>query len=150
MKIIDALPINFLCFRTATTLAELPGFAAVTQEIIAEAVRLKLAVTGAAHWHYFGLTDRSKPFTLEISIPVGSVVEGYDGKFHFKRTDTFHAVSAVHYGAWDQLPDTYGKMFDFIREKRSSPTDVREIYVNVDFVDPKANVTEIQIGISNN
>ena len=149
MKIIDALPINFLFHRVTTTLPELPSFASVTQEIIAEAVKLKLPVTGAAHWHYFGLTDMSKPFTLEISIPVGGVLDGYDGRFHFKRSDVFTALSSIHYGAWEKLPESYNAMFEHInRQGLKTSAVVREIYINVDFENPEANVTELQLGIS--
>jgi effector-binding domain-containing protein len=148
MNIIQQHPVNFLCFRTTTTIAELPAFAPVTQQVISEAVRLSIPITGAAHWHYFGLTDMNKPFTLEIAIPVGKIVDGYDGAFHFKRTDKHDAVSAVHYGSWLQLPETYNRMFAFIQEQGRKPAEViREIYINVDFDAPQANVTEIQIGL---
>jgi effector-binding domain-containing protein len=149
MEIVDIKPINFLCHRATTTLKELAKFTAVTQELFAEAVELGLPITGAVHWHYFGLTDMAAPFTLEVSLPVGKIAEEYDGKFHFKRTESYKAVISTHRGPWEKLPDSYNKMYTFIHQQHVIPDgSFREIYVNADFTDPDANVTEIQIGIA--
>jgi effector-binding domain-containing protein len=149
MQVKVVKPINFLFFRTETTILELARFIPVGQELFKEAVLHKLFITGPVHWHYFGFDgDINKPFVLEISIPVGEVEQEYDGKFHFKRTEPFKCVSYVHEGGWLDIPQSYAKMAQFISEEKLLPMSVnREIYVNADLKDPEANVTEIQLGI---
>jgi effector-binding domain-containing protein len=150
MQIKAVKPISFLFFRTETTISELTRFIPIGQELFKEAVLHKLFITGPVHWHYFGFSgDANKPFTLEISLPVGGVEGEYDGQFHFKRTEPFKCVSYIHEGGWLDIPQSYGKMLEFISQQRLQPNAVnREIYVNTDFKDPQANVTEIQIGVN--
>jgi len=142
-------PINFLYFRTETTLQELVNFIPVAKDLVKEAASLNLHVTGACHWHYFGFTgDASTPFTLEVALPVASIVPDYDGNFHFKRTESFKCVTLTHEGGWDTIPGAYETLMAFIDEHNMEASGVtREIYVNVDFQDPTANVTWIQTGI---
>ena len=149
MQIKEVKPINFLYFRTETTIDGLKNFLVTGQELIQEAVRRNVAITGPIHWHYFGfLGDVNKPFTLEISLPVASVLQEYDGKFHFKRTEPFKCVSLQHEGSWLDIPQSYGKLMQFIAEEKLTPLAInREIYTNADFENPEANTTEIQIGI---
>jgi effector-binding domain-containing protein len=149
MKVVEVKPINFLFFRTETKVAELEKFLPVAQELFREAVKYNLAITGPVHWHYFGFEgDANKTFTLEIALPVGETQEGYDGKFHFKRTERFKCVSAVHEGSWLDMPHSYGRIMEFIKQNNFTPiARNRELYVNTDFKHPEANVTEIQIGI---
>jgi effector-binding domain-containing protein len=149
MQIKEVKPINFLFFRTETKIQELYKFLPIGQELFSEAIKNKLNITGPIHWHYFGFTgDETQPFTLEISLPVSEVLEEYDGKFHFKRTEPFKCVSVIHEGAWIDMPDTYGKLMQYLAEQQLHPIAAnREIYVNVDFKDPAANTTEVQIGI---
>jgi effector-binding domain-containing protein len=150
MQIKQVKPINFLFFRTETTVQDLGNFLTVAQELFKTAVEYNLMITGAVHWHYFDFTgNEHKPFTLEIALPVSDFPEEYDGKFHLKRTEPFKCVSTVHEGGWQQIPSTYGKLVEFITNEKLTPLAVnREIYVNVDFKNPEANTTEIQMGIS--
>lgn len=142
-------PITFLFFRTETTLAELANFFHVANELYAEASAYKLTVTGPIHWHYFGFTDPTKPFTLEIALPVNTGLPEYDGQFHFKRTENFKCISIVHEGNWLEMTGSYEKLMAYATANMLTPAGVnREIYMNVDFVNPQANVTEIQLGIN--
>jgi effector-binding domain-containing protein len=145
----EVKPINFLYFRAETRVDQLINFLPVGQELFREAVRLNVRITGPVHWHYIGFDgDFTKPFILEISLPVGEVPGDYDGSFHFKRTDNFKCVSITHEGAWNEIPTSYGKLMEFISDKHLTPSTVnREVYVNADFVNLEANVTEIQMGI---
>lgn len=145
----DVKPINFLYFRTEAYAHQLLNFVPVARDLVREAVNYDLHVTGPIHWHYFGFTgDRSTPFTLEISLPVSDVIPGYDGNFHFKRTENFRCATLTHEGGWDSLPRCYEKLMHFIAGKNLEPTEVnREIYVNTDFRDPDANITVIQVGV---
>lgn len=150
MQIKAVKPINFLFFRTEASVPDLVKYLPVGQELFREAVAYNLTITGPVHWHYFGFEgDVNKPFTLEIALPVGEVPEAYDGRFHFKRTDPFKCVSVTHEGNWENIPQSYGKLMQFIEANHLTPlASNREIYVNVDFRHPEANVTEIQIGIN--
>src|SRR5688572_19920620 len=101
MQVKEIKPINFLFFRTEAKIMELAGLIPVGQQLFKEAIDHKLTITGPVHWHYFGFEgDPSKSFILEIAIPVGEVEEGYDGQFHFKRTEPFKCVSMIHEGSW--------------------------------------------------
>lgn len=150
MQIKQVQPINFLFFRTETKVQDLAKYLTVGQELFKAAVQYNLTITGPVHWHYFDFTgDDSKPFNLEIALPVAHFPEDYDGKFHLKRTEPFKCVSTVHEGGWLQIPQTYGKLVQFITSEKLMPLAInREIYVNVDFKNPEANTTEIQMGIS--
>jgi effector-binding domain-containing protein len=149
MRVKEVKPINFLFYRAETKISELINFLPVAEELYSEAAKNKLRVTGPIHWHYFGFAgDESKPFTLEVSLPVADVLEEYDGKFHFKRTEPFKCVSEIHEGPWQDIPKSYEKLFQYISQHKLAPlTANREIYVNVDFKNPEANTTEIQLGI---
>lgn len=142
-------PISFLFFRTETTLGELAKFFHVAPELYAEASKHKLSITGPIHWHYFGfMGDVNKPFMLEISLPVSEALAEYDGQFHFKRTEAFKCISMIHEGNWLAMTGSYQKIMEYAMQHQLTPSGVnREIYVNVDFVNVDANVTEIQLGV---
>jgi len=141
-------PINFLFYRTETTVAELHKLMWVATELFQEAVINRLTITGPIHWHYFGFMGETKPFTLEISLPVAEVLPDYDGKFHFKRTEEFKCVSLIHEGNWLEIPSSYEKLMKFVQKESLQPMSVnREIYINADFNFPEANTTEIQMGV---
>ncbi len=149
MQIKLVKPINFLFFRTETTIPELANFLYVAKELFREAVRKDLTITGPVHWHYFGFKGSPETiFTLEIAIPVSEVDPGDDGVYHFKRADEFKCVSAIHEGSWSDMPATYEKLMKHIADNDLVPIGVnRELYINADFNHPEANVTEIQIGL---
>jgi effector-binding domain-containing protein len=149
MNIKEIKPINFLFFRTQTTVNELSNFLTVGKDLFREAVKLDLLVCGPVHWHYFGFTgDFTQPFTLEIALPVDKTIQDYDGPFHFKRTTPFKCVALMHEGNWLELPGTYAKLLAFIGENGLTPVaSNRELYINADFQNPEANTTEVQIGI---
>ena len=149
MNIKEIKPINFLFFRTQTTVNELSNFLTTAKDLYREAVKLDLWVCGPVHWHYFGFTgDFTQPFTLEIALPVDRVIQDYDGPFHFKRTDSFKCATLIHEGNWLEMPNTYAKLMAFITEQGLHPVAAnRELYVNADFQNPEANTTEVQIGV---
>jgi effector-binding domain-containing protein len=141
-------PINFLFYRTETTVDKLNTLFWVAPELFQEAVLNRLTITGPVHWHYIGFTDLSKPFTLEIALPVGEVLADYDGKFHFKRTEEFKCLTTTHEGNWLEIPNSYQKLMQVVQEQQLQPRGInRELYVNVDFNSPEANTTELQLGL---
>ena len=148
MEIREIKPINFLFHREVLTLNELQRMVPVSQALYVEAARLKLQITGPIHWHYFGLTTKEAPLTLEVSLPVAEVLKEYDGKYHFKRTDTFKCLTHTHEGSFENFEKTYEKLFAHITQNKMIPNGMcREVYVNVDFANPQANIAEAQIGI---
>jgi effector-binding domain-containing protein len=149
MQIKEVKPINFLFYRAETRISELVNFLPVAKELYKEAATHDLTITGPMHWHYVGFAgDFSKPFTLEISLPVAEVEPVYDGAFHFKRTEPFKCVSVVHEGTWDTIPMAYEALSRLAESKNLQPTSVnRELYINCDFENPEANVTEVQMGV---
>jgi effector-binding domain-containing protein len=47
-----------------------------------------------------------------------------------------------------EIPQSYAKLMQFMDSQQLQPIGAtRELYVNADFVNPEANVTEIQMGI---
>lgn len=150
MEIKAISPINFLYFRTETKVSELFKFLSTGQELFKEAVSHNIPITGPVHWHYFGFTgDPNQTFELEVAIPVGEIPEEYDGKFHFKRTESFKCISLVHDGNWLDMPKSYGKAIEYLTTNKLESSAVnREVYINADFKYPEANITEIQIGIN--
>jgi effector-binding domain-containing protein len=149
-RVKEISPINFLFYRTEVKISDLINQIPVAKELIKECVRLDLHPSGPIHWHYFGfMGDESKPFTLEVCLPVTSIPSGYDGKFHFKRTENFKCVSLLHEGGWQEIPKSYGVLMEFMQQHKLQPIGVtRELYINADFVNLDANVTEIQMGIN--
>ena|SRR6476620_4536845 len=143
-------PINFLFHRAEATLNDLVKHIAVAKELFQESVRLDLHPSGPIHWHYYGFTgDPTKSFTLEICLPVTSVPNDYDGMFHFKRTESFKCISVLHEGSWQAIPRSYDTIMKFIQQQNLQMGGVtRELYINSDFNDPEANVTEIQMSIA--
>jgi effector-binding domain-containing protein len=141
-------PVTFLFHRMQTTIANLQEAIPVGQQLIREAIESKLFVTGCVHWHYFGFDgDESKPFTLEVALPIAPA-ENYSGKFSIKRTTDFKAVCLTHEGAWTDIPKSYGRIMAFMENEHLKPgSESREAYVNADFNYAEANITEIQVGL---
>jgi len=151
MEIKEIKPMNFLYFSTETKISELSSFVSrVARALHLEAAKLDLDVTGPIYWNYFGFAgDVNQSFLLEISLPVGEIPANYRGEFRFKRADKFKCLSARHEGSWYELPKTYGALMQYIVSHQLQPTFTnRELYINCDFKDPLANVTEIQMGIN--
>jgi effector-binding domain-containing protein len=142
--------INFLFHRAEVKISDLVNQIPIAKELFKESVRLDLHPSGPIHWHYFGfMGDESKPFILEVCLPVAIILADYDGKFHFKRTENFKCVSLLHEGGWQEIPKSYGVLMDYMKQHQLNPSGVtRELYINADFVNPEANVTEIQMGVN--
>lgn len=143
-------PINFLYFHTRTSMQEIPGLVGHIQEkLYREAADKQLFVSGPAYWNYFNVQDVSLPFDLEISLPIGRRPNHYAGEYRFKTSAPFRCLSRTVEGDWSRLAGEYGLMMAYAREHRFKLTgETREVYINIDFEDPEAQSTEIQIGIA--
>jgi effector-binding domain-containing protein len=141
-------PSTFLFHRVETTVDQLIHKANVGQQLFKEAVEKNLFIAGPIHWHYINFEGDSKPFTLEISLPVGNTLPDYDGPFHFKRTEPFLCVCLTHEGPWNNIPKAYETLMQFAaKQGKGATTTAREIYVQADWDNQVANVTEIQLGL---
>jgi effector-binding domain-containing protein len=150
MQIKEVKPLTFLYHSIRTTTSGLtPQLGSIAKALYKEAAALDLDVTGPVYWQYVGFD--SKPdaeFTLHIALPVAEAREGYSGKFAFQRTEPFKCLATMHEGNWTDIPQTYRKLFGYIASQGLQPAGLdREVYINVNFADPEANVTEVQIGI---
>lgn len=150
MQVKEVKPINFLYFRTKTRVGELGRFVGIiARELYRDAALNDLEVTGPVYWNYFGFNGHeSTTFTLDIAIPIAEIPGNYRGKFQSKREESFPCVSMIHEGSWFDLQHSYVRMMEFLTVRGLEPCGQnREIYVNIDFMNPAANVTEIQVGI---
>lgn len=151
MQIKNVRPLNFLYFRTRTKLNELGRFVGIiARELHRDAALYDQEVTGPVYWNYTDVTGNpDHDFGLEIALPVAEIPVVYGGKFDIKRSNAFPCLSLLHEGSWLDMPSVYKQLYEFAREQELEITGQnREIYVNVDFTDPEANLTEIQLGIT--
>ena len=150
MQLKEVKPINFQFFRTKTRVGELGRFVGIiARELYRDAALHDLEVTGPVYWNYFQFTgNESTPFTLDVALPIAEIPAIYHGKFQLKREESFTCVSLIHTGSWFDLQHSYIKMKEFMSVRGLEPCgNNREIYINIDFVNPAANVTEIQVGV---
>src|SRR5690606_26223702 len=150
MQVKEVKPINFLYFSTKTRIGELGRFVGIiARELYRDAAYNDLEVTGTVYWNYFGYDgNESVPFVLNIAIPIAEIPGNYRGKFQMKREESFPCVSLVHEGSWFDLQQSYIRMMEFLAIRGLEPCRKnREIYLNIDFMNPAGNVTEIQVGV---
>lgn len=150
MQIKEVKPINFLYFRTKTKVGDLGRYVGIiARSLYRDAALNDIEVTGPVYWNYFGFQgDSAQEFTLEIALPVAEIPVAYAGKFRFRRADNFHCVSFIHMGSWYDMPRSYARLLEYMGERHIHPgIETRELYLNIDFTNPEANITEIQISI---
>ena len=150
MQIKEVKPLTFFYHSVRTTMSGLtPLVGVVARELYREAAALDLAVTGPIYWQYVGLDPTPEAeFTLHIALPVDAIRADHAGKFAFQRTEPFRCLTAVHEGDWTELPGLYQKLYGYLTEHNLRPTGLsREVFLNVDFAEPAANITEVQIGV---
>jgi hypothetical protein len=150
MQIKEVKPLTFFYHSVRTTLSGLSAqTGVVAASLYREAAALGLEVTGPLCWQYVGFDPApGAQFTLHIALPVAQARADYAGEFAFQRTGPFRCLSAVHEGDWMKLPETYRKLFGNLAAENLRPTGLnREVFLTVNFTEPEANVTEVQIGI---
>jgi effector-binding domain-containing protein len=120
----------------------------VARDLYAEAARQHLLVTGPVYWFYYGADGGPETiFRLEIAIPVSGIPEANE-TFLFKELGSFKCLSVLHEGAWSDLKNTYGQLFEKVGRDGLAMNDIcREAYINVDFSRDECNLTEVQIGL---
>ncbi len=151
MQVKVVKPLTFFYQSTQTTIKELGDYVdVVARDLYKEAANHDILVTGPIYWQYIGFDGKDDTqFTLEIALPVEGQKPDYQGKFAFKKASEYKCLSALHEGAWQEIPQTYGQLFDYIGRHRLRPSGTnREVYLNFNFQEPASNVTEIQIGLA--
>jgi effector-binding domain-containing protein len=131
-----------------TTIPQLINFVGiVAKELYAEAAKNDVLVSGPQYWIYRGMDGKDDTvFTLEIAMPIQGEVKS--GKFKVKQLAPYKSVAHMHTGKWEDMPASYGQLLQYIEQNKIAMTDeCREVYLNVDFVNPENNRVEIQMGI---
>ena len=151
MQIKTIHPMHVFCFETETTLREILQYVRViAQRLYKDAIKYELEITGPVYWIYEGADGQlDTAFSLTIALPVSASEAEISGSaFKLKTLDSFRCISHMHEGAWENLGQTYGQLFSEIQVKEPATSGQnREIYLNMDFENPAANITEVQIGL---
>jgi effector-binding domain-containing protein len=138
--------LTVLCSTHETTIQQLHQFGPVMAELYAEAGR-KGFINGPLHRIYHGMDGRPDTlFKLEIAIPVRKAFNS--SKFKIKELDFFKAITFPHEGPWEQLPGSHAQIMERLAEHYVPVTnECREVFLNINFLEPEKNITEIQIGV---
>jgi effector-binding domain-containing protein len=131
-----------------TTIPQLNQFVGtIAKELYAEAAKNNILPSGPQYWVYHGMDGKDDTvFTLEIALPIQGEIT--TNKFKVKQLAPYKSVAHTHAASWDSMPDTYGQLLQYIEQNKIAMTDeCREVYLNVDFVNPHNNRVEIQMGI---
>jgi effector-binding domain-containing protein len=150
MQIKEIKPMNVLFFSEKTTIHEMMKFVRVkANELYRNAIENNLEITGPVYWIYYGMNGQPNTrFILEICIPVHPSGV-YSGPFALKKLPVFRCASDSHYGSWQEMAQVYQVLIGDIFQGNHTMIGVtREVYLNMDFVSPENNMTEIQIGIN--
>lgn len=150
MQTKQVAPINLLYFSTETKVTDLAQYVGVIADrLYKEAVQNNLRITGPCYWLYNGFYgDENATFTLEIALPIENLPQNYTGEFATKSTEHFNCVWAIHEGEWMKIPETYGKLGQYIAQNNLKPSGInREIYIHMDLDAPETMITMIQMGI---
>ncbi len=142
-------PVPVIFFTARTTIPQLSMFTGeVARKLYAEAVRQDLLPTGPLHWIYYGMDGKPDTvFTLEIALPVDRAATE-ESLFIYKELPPFNCMSATHYGSWDNMHSTYGRLIGEIQSNAKKMDGIcRELYLHMDFQNPENDVTVVQIGV---
>jgi effector-binding domain-containing protein len=146
-----ALPFYSLTFTVQTSLSQLGQYVRnVASELYKEAVQNELEITGAIYWIYEGMDGNPETvFDLTIALPISKPEKAITSeKFSIKMLQSFTYVSTFHFGEWNRLSASYVKIIGEITGAGLTMTSVyREQYIAMDFDNPEANVTIIQVGV---
>jgi putative intracellular protease/amidase/effector-binding domain-containing protein len=114
-----------------------------------QAVEAGLEICGGPQWHYHGFDGQPETvFTLDIGLPV-TEVKAVTAPWQCETLPPFKCVGMQHHGPWEQLANTYGKLFtgmEMLGLQMNGYT--REQYLQYNFEHPERNITNVQIGIA--
>ncbi|GLU51033.1 GyrI-like domain-containing protein [Dyadobacter frigoris] len=145
-------PMQVLCFETKTKLSEIGEYVrVVAHKMYQAAVQNDLEITGPVYWIYDGMDGNPETvFSLTIALPITfKEKELNNSDFKLKSLRSFQCATTQHLGDWGKLGETYGTLIPKILSSGLTMSgENREIYLNIDFQNTEANITEIQIGIT--
>ena len=152
MELKKVHPMQALCFETQTKLSEIGEYVrVVAYKMYQSAVRNDLEITGPIYWIYEGMDGNPETiFSLTIALPITfKETELKNTDFKLKTLQSFKCAATQHPGDWEKLAESYGTLIPKILSNNLKMSgENREIYLNMDFQNPEANITEIQIGIT--
>ena len=134
--------------RLQTTFKELEKYVGVIpQQLIAQAAKEGLKISGPQFWNYTGIDGNSDTkFQLEICVPVEEPEQLKSESTAY--IDGFKHVAKTVKGSWSELSSAYENLIAEMAKDNLKPGKLcREIYHSVDFHNPENNITEIQLGI---
>lgn len=120
------------------------------QELWKEAVNNGLHPTGPQCWEYeWESQNPDADFKLRIMLPVATFGKPVSpAKFTLTKAPGITHLSNHHYGAWDNLKNTYAEIMAHVADKKMVPGNIsREIYLNCDFEKPENCITEVQFQV---
>jgi len=151
MELKKVHPMQVLCFETKTKLSEIGEYVrVVAHKMYQTAVQNNLEITGPVYWIYEGMDGNPETiFSLTIALPITfKEKELNNADFKLKSLRPFQCATTQHLGDWANLGETYGALIPKILSNGLLMSgENREIYLNMDFENPEANITEVQIGI---
>lgn len=151
MEIKSIQPIHVLYFETETSLREISEHVRiVARRLYQDAVKNELEITGPIYWIYKGADGQpDTKFNLTIALPVTPAEKALsDSTFQLKYLEAFECIAGQLYGSWDKLGEIYGNLISGLSaDSLVMSGQNREIYLNMDFLHPERNITEVQIGI---
>jgi effector-binding domain-containing protein len=148
---VQTLPsIHYFFASEQTTIAQV---ARVAPRILTELARAhregKIRRLGPELFVFHGIdpADLSKPFTLDIGVPVEEGTPTF-GDFHVRRTEVFHCATVLYTGPIAEIGNAYEKLGPAIRAAGLAPTgQSREAYLYWEGPDSANNVVQIQMEI---
>lgn len=142
-------PFHFFYRQYKTTYKDLwPLVRVEARDIFKAAIQHDLEIVGPQHWHYYGADGLPDTiFTLEIGIPVAAV-KTVPEPYGCKTLPAFKSVNKQYTGSWEQLPEVYAALIKDIQQQGLTMNgQQREIYIQCNFDDPSAHITQVQIGL---
>lgn len=149
MQVKTIQPMHVLYFETETTLAAILQYVRlIARRLYREAVAHDLEITGPVYWIYEGADGNADTvFKLTIALPINPAPAS-DSEFKQKFLEPFQCISQELQGDWSGLGNVYSEIYMKLGEGNHAPSGQnREIYINMDFQNPAANITEVQVGI---
>lgn len=146
MQTIVLPPVTVLSSRHRTSIQQMDQLQPVIHTLYLEAV-LHGSVSGPLCHIYTGADGKPDTlFNLDICIPVQECDN--DSAYQLKQLPAFKAIVYRHYGKWNNLPHAYNNIMCFAdQNKIAIREEFREVYLNIDNIQPENNITEIQVGI---
>lgn len=147
-KKVEKIPVLMISIKS--TLATIAADAGnLPMEIMQKAEALGLEITGPQLWQYRNVDGNpNSTIDIDICLPIKEA-KGDAGKFKFEVLPPITCISEIHKGAYEQLINTYNRIFGEMTRKGIPMGDAsREVYSVMDMENPENNITEVQMIIS--